>query len=62
MFSQAVIEKLEFYVYFLQDPRNDETEKIDKIRDIINSGNKVKHFILRHGMSEAVSFEVKLQL
>lgn len=84
MFSQAVIEKLEFYVYFLQDPRNDEifyvgkgkgnrvfdhmecaidtndeTEKIDKIRDIINSGNKVKHFILRHGMSEAVSFEVE---
>jgi hypothetical protein len=84
MFSQAVIEKLEFYVYFLQDPRddkifyvgkgignrvfdhmecaidtNDETEKIDKIRDIVNSGNKVKHFILRHGLSEVVSFEVE---
>jgi len=86
MFSQAVIEKLEFYVYFLQDPRNendeifyvgkgignrvfdhmecaidtnDETEKIDKIRDIVNSGNKVKHFILRHGLSEKTSFEIE---
>lgn len=84
MFSQSVIEKLEFYVYFLQDPRNDEifyvgkgignrvfdhiecaidtnseTEKLDIISDIVNSGNKVKHFILRHGLSEAVSFEVE---
>jgi hypothetical protein len=38
---------------------NGETEKIDKIRDIVNSGNKVKHFILRHGLSETVSFEVE---
>ncbi|ORU92386.1 MAG: hypothetical protein A6F72_04770 [Cycloclasticus sp. symbiont of Poecilosclerida sp. N] len=38
---------------------NGDTEKLDKIRDIVNSGNKVKHFILRHGLSEPVSFEVE---
>ena len=74
MFSQAVIENLQYYVYFLLDPRGDnvfyigkgignrvfnhmegaiedriESEKLDTIRDIINSGYKVKHYILRHG-------------
>ena len=66
MFSQAVIENLQYYVYFLLDPRGDnvfyigkgignrvfnhmegaiadriESEKLDTIRDIINSGYKV---------------------
>jgi hypothetical protein len=87
MFSQSVIEKLDFYVYFLQDPRTDEvfyigkgignrvfnhlecaietdgtTEKLDKIRDIVDSGNKVKHFILRHGLSESIAFEIEASL
>ena len=30
MFSQSVIEKLDFYVYFLQDPRTDEVFYIGK--------------------------------
>lgn len=87
MFSQSVIEKLGYYVYFLQDPRTDEvfyagkgignrvfnhldgavetdgeTEKLDKIREIISSGNKVCHYILRHGLTEKVSFEVEASL
>ena len=77
MFSQSVIEKLGFYVYFLQDPRTEEifyvgkgvenrvfdhlegaietdneTEKLDKIRAIVDSGNAVKHYIVRHGLPE----------
>lgn len=30
MFSQAVIEKLKYYVYFLQDPRNNEKFYVGK--------------------------------
>ena len=30
MFSQAVIEKLDYYVYFLQDPRTDEVFYVGK--------------------------------
>ena len=87
MFSQSVIEKLGFYVYFLQDPRTEEifyvgkgvenrvfnhlegaietdneTEKLDKIRAIVDSGNAVKHYILRHGLTEDESFEIEASL
>jgi hypothetical protein len=87
MFSQSVIEKLEFYVYFLQDPRTEEifyvgqgsgnrvfnhlegaiktdreTEKLDKIRSIVESGNTVKHYILRHGLTEDVSLAIEASL
>jgi len=87
MFDQAVIEKLDYYVYFLQDPRtgkifyvgkgkenrifahldgaietNGKSEKLGQIREIISSGNEVKHFILRHGMSENTAFEVEASL
>ena len=84
MFSPTVIEKLEYYVYFLEDPRTDEmfyigkgfgnrifhhvngaletgvkSDKLDRIRNIINSGYEVKHYILRHGLNEAVAFELE---
>lgn len=36
MFSQSVIEKLQYYVYFLQDPRNDEVFYVGK-----GTGNRV---------------------
>lgn len=87
MFSQAVIEKLDYYVYFLQDPRTDEvfyvgkgignrvfnhldcaietdgdTEKLDIIRDVIKSGRSIKHYILRHGLSEQTAFEIEAAL
>lgn len=84
MFSQAAIEQLKYYVYFLQDPTNGEvfyvgkgkgnrvfqhlecaietdgsTEKLDRIRTIISSGKEVRHYILRHGLSEEDSFEIE---
>lgn len=87
MFGQAVIESLQYYVYFLLDPRDgdvfyvgkgagnrvfnhmedaieeeSESEKLDTIRDIINSGHKVKHYILRHGLTEKDAFEVEAAL
>lgn len=87
MFSQAVVEKLDNYVYFLQDPRTDdvfyvgkgvgnrvfnhldcaietdgEAEKLEIIREIISSGRKVKHFILRHGLTEKIAFEIEASL
>lgn len=87
MFTQAVIEYLQYYVYFLQDPRNQEvfyvgkgvgnrvfehlngaiesdaeTDKLDTIREILASGNTVKHFILRHGLEESVAFEVEASM
>ncbi len=39
-----------------------ETEKLDKIREIVNSGNTVKHYILRHGLTENASFEIEASL
>lgn len=87
MFDQSVIEKLHYYVYFLQDPRNDEvfyvgkgignrvfnhlncaidtddeTEKLERIREIVKLGHEVKHFILRHGLTEEMAFEVEASL
>lgn len=87
MFSQSVIEKLEYYVYLLQDPRTNEIfyigkgkgnrlfehvegaketdekiEKLEKIREILNSGNTVKHCIIRHGMTEETAFDVEAAL
>jgi len=84
MFNPAVIEKLEYYVYFLEDPRTDEvfyvgkgvgnrifyhvndaletdarSDKLNRIRNIINSGYEVRHFILRHGLKETVAFELE---
>jgi hypothetical protein len=84
MFNSTVIEKLEYYVYFLEDPRTDEvfyvgkgfgnrifhhvsgaletgvnSDKLNRIRDIINSGHEVNHYILRHGLKEAVAFELE---
>ncbi len=83
--SQSTIEKLEYYVYLLIDPRNNETfyvgkgcgkriiqhvlgadgieeketDKIKRIKEINKSGNQVKHYILRHGLSEKEAFEVE---
>lgn len=74
-FSQSVVEKIGYYVYYLQDPRNNkifyigkgkgnrifqhikgaiknsnETDKLNLIRKI--GPNKVKHFILKYGLTE----------
>lgn len=38
------------------------SDKYDKIREIISSGNEVKHLILRHNMTEKVSYEVESAL
>lgn len=87
MFSQAVVEKLDYYVYFLKDPRTSdvfyvgkgvgnrvfdhlncaietdgETEKLGIIREIIQDGKTVKHYILRHGLSEQTAFEIEASL
>ena len=83
-FSQAVIEQLRYYVYFLQDPGNGEvfyvgkgmgnrvfqhvagametdaeSEKLDRIREIVDSGQSVGIRILRHGLEEATAFEIE---
>jgi uncharacterized protein len=87
LFSQAVIENLGYYVYYLKDPRDDkvfylgkgtgnrlfnhldcalettdESEKLDRIREIRNSNNSVQHYILRHGLSEKEAFEIEAAL
>lgn len=87
MFSQAVVEQIKSYVYFLQDPRtgvvfyvgkgvsnrlfdhlncaietDGKTEKLELIREIVGSGHSVKHYILRHGLSEETAFEVEASL
>jgi hypothetical protein len=87
MFSQATVEQIGFYVYFLKDPRNNEvfyvgkgqgnrvfehlacaleteaaSAKLDTIRMIESSGCKVRHYILRHGLSEQAAFEVEAAL
>lgn len=87
MFSQSVIEKIDYYVYFLQHPvsgdvfyvgkgngnrvfshlqcaidSNEETEKLDIIRSITTSGLKPNYFILRHGLTEQIAFEIEASL
>ncbi len=87
MFSQSVIEKLNYYVYFLKDSKNGEvfyvgkglgnrvfehlscaiensssSDKLDRIRAIYKAGAQVDHFILRHGLTESVAFEVEASL
>jgi len=37
----------------------DNSEKLDRIRDIVESGQEVIHYILRHGLSESSSFEIE---
>lgn len=83
-FSQAVRERLGYYVYALKDPRTgsifyvgkgkdnrvfqhvrgaliDPTEntKLNLIRDIHAAGLEVAHYILRHGLSEALALEIE---
>lgn len=83
-FSNAVCERIGFYVYILKDPRNDtifyvgkgkgnrifqhvqcalenetESDKYNLIREILNSGNGVEHYILRHGLEEKLAFEIE---
>lgn len=83
-FSQAVCEKIGYYVYVLKDPRTSTTfyigkgtgnrvfqhvygalsnptisDKLNLIRQIHNEGFKVEHYILRHGLTEELSFEIE---
>lgn len=44
----------------LDSPKN--SDKLDHIRKIINEGNKVEHYILRHGLTEKEAFEVEAAL
>lgn len=41
------------------DEEYSSTNKIDKIREIIKSGNTVKHYIIRHKLSEEDAFTVE---
>jgi len=36
-----------------------ESDKLDRIRAIVNSGRPVEHFVLRHGLTESAAFEVE---
>lgn len=83
-FSNAVCERIGYYVYILKDPRNDvifyvgkgkgnrifqhiqcaleretENHKYNLIREIIDAGKEVEHFILRHGLEEKLAFEIE---
>lgn len=39
-----------------------EAEKLDKIREITSSGNEVQHYVLRHGLTDEVAFEIEASL
>ncbi len=41
---------------------NDVSDKLDTIRDIVNSGETVEYFLIRHGLSEEIAFEVEAAL
>jgi hypothetical protein len=83
-FSQAVCEKIGYYVYILKDPRTSAifyvgkgvgsrvfqhvsgaltspeiSDKLNLIREIHNAGFEVEHYILRHGLTQELSFEVE---
>jgi uncharacterized protein len=38
------------------------TAKYDKIREIVNAGQAVKHIIVRHGLSESEAFQIEASL
>jgi len=84
VFTQSVIEQLDYYVYFLRDSGNkevfyvgkgkgnrvfdhvacalsevNESDKLDRIRTIQQTGQSVEHFVLRHGLTESAAFEVE---
>lgn len=84
MFSQSVIEQINYYVYFLRDPRTgnifyvgkgcgnrifnhvacalekeNSSDKLDIIRDILDGGENIEYYILRHGLEEATAFEIE---
>ncbi|USK71258.1 LEM-3-like GIY-YIG domain-containing protein [Peribacillus asahii] len=86
-FSNNVIERIGYYVYFLEDPRDktvfyvgkgkgnrvfshasgrlvkyEESDKIQVINEIIESGNQVQYFILRHGLNEEQAYEIEAAL
>ena len=86
-FNQSVIDKLNYYVYCLVDPRNnrifyigkghgnrvfqhalcamtstDETLKLQIIREIIQDGREVKHYIIRHNLTDEQAYIVESTL
>lgn len=86
-FSNSVIEKIQYYVYILIDPRDQQifyigkwkwnrvfshinwaigwdksSQKIAQIHSIISSWSEVKHYIVRHGLTEKESLEVEWAL
>lgn len=87
MFDQSVIENIQYYVYMLKDPNNNEifyigkgignrvfqhaiaaissddsSDKLDRIRKIIGDKKQVEYYIVRHGISEDVAFEIEATL
>lgn len=41
---------------------SNESDKLDRIRDIIKSKNNVEHFLVRHGLSEDIAHEIEATL
>ena len=82
-FSQAVCEKIGYYVYILKDPSTSTifyvgkgigsrvfqhiagaltspaiSDKLNLIKEIHNAGFEIEHYILRHGLTQELSFEI----